>query len=419
MKGEERETLDIDFGICLNILKSKYLDIYEGAYAEMVYANKFNENSDLSMTYLGQTMMTKDTKIKAEESVPITGQGFASGKLLDGMECQILLDMGATKSYMSKSYYLQCKPLHALPKFSSNTQRIQVGNGQNVSVLFVIPVIIDIHGYRFEIFTLVSEIHDNVDLVMGMKNIFELEGMINSRDSCCSFLSRSIPFFPVTTVEIAPKTQKMIVIEAPFVEELSGMAIVKILDMKQQATNMIKLKFIRNKAVLKITNNTHETVTFGWTEMIGVVDLRSLDFYKIKQEILQEHLGKHYHFELADDVCNQYNRFVNLMRKEEENFEGKYPWLEDSDERKYMTDRETFDKYINLDSSCLTKIEKTQVRDLLYKYKDAFSLRDKIGLCPNIKIEIDITEKYPFFIRPFHASEEDKIILDKEMKCLC
>ena len=166
LKGEERETLDIDFGMYLDILKSKYLDVYEGIYAEMVYANKFNENSDLSTTYLGQTKMTRNTKIKAEEKFPITGQGFASGKLLDGTECPILLDMGATKSYMSKSYYLQCKTLYALPKFSSNTQRIQVGNGQYVSVLFVIPVIIDIHGHRFEIFTLVSEVHDNVDLVM-------------------------------------------------------------------------------------------------------------------------------------------------------------------------------------------------------------------------------------------------------------
>ena len=58
--------------------------------------------------------------------------------------------------------------------------RIQVGNGWYVSVLFVIPVIMDIHGHRFEIFTLGSEIHNNMDLVMGMKNIFELEGMIDS-----------------------------------------------------------------------------------------------------------------------------------------------------------------------------------------------------------------------------------------------
>ena len=179
LREEERETLDIDFGLYPDVLKSKYLDIYEGVYAEMVHANKFNENSDLSMTYLGQTKMTRDTKIKGEERFPITGQGFALGKLLDGMECQILLDTGATGSYMSKSYYLQCKTLHAVPKFSSNTQRIQVGNGQYVDVLFVIPVIIDIHGHRFEIFTLVSEIHENVNLVMGMKNIFKLEGVID------------------------------------------------------------------------------------------------------------------------------------------------------------------------------------------------------------------------------------------------
>ena len=53
LKGEERETLDIDFGMYPNILKPKYLDMYEGIYAEMVYANKFNENFDISTTYLG------------------------------------------------------------------------------------------------------------------------------------------------------------------------------------------------------------------------------------------------------------------------------------------------------------------------------------------------------------------------------
>ena len=107
------------------------------------------------------------------------------------------------------------------------------------------------------------------------------------------------------------------------------------------------------------------------------------------------------------------------MRKEEEKSEGKFPWLEDTDERKHMTDREILDKYINLDNSCLTKAEKEQVRDLLYQYKDAFSLRDETGLCPNIEIEIDVTDKSPFFIRPFHANEDDKVILDKEMKRLC
>ena len=101
-------------------------------------------------------------------------------------------------------------------------------------------------------------------------------------------------------VEIATKMQNVFIVEAPFIEELSGMAIVKILDMKEQTTNMIKVKFIRKKAVLRITNKTDETMTFGRTEMIGIVDLMSLGFYKIKQEVFQEHLGRHYHFELAD-----------------------------------------------------------------------------------------------------------------------
>ena len=84
-----------------------------------------------------------------------------------------------------------------------------------------------------------------------------------------------------------------------------------------------------------------------------------------------------------------------------------------------MTDKEILDKYIDLDSSCLTKWEKQKLRNLIYDYKDAFSLRDEIGTCPNIKVEIDITDNSPFFIKPLHTKEEDKTILDKEMKRLC
>ena len=91
------------------------------------------------------------------------------GKLLDSTGCQILLATGAGKPFMSKSYYLHYKSLHSLPKFASKTHGIQVGNGQYVSVLFVIPIIIGIWGHRFEIYMLVSEIHENVDIVIGIK----------------------------------------------------------------------------------------------------------------------------------------------------------------------------------------------------------------------------------------------------------
>ena len=96
-----------------------------------------------------------------------------------------------SKSFISKSFYIHPKSLHALPKFASKKQRIQVGNGQFVSVLFIIPVIIDVHGHRFEIYTSVSMIHENVDLVLGIKNVFKLEGVINSQDCCFKFLNIS------------------------------------------------------------------------------------------------------------------------------------------------------------------------------------------------------------------------------------
>ena len=73
-----------------------------------------------------------------------------------------------------------------------------------------------------------------------------------------------------------------------------------------------------------------------------------------------------------------------------------YPWLDDKDERNYMTDKEILVKYINLDNSCLTKAEKKDFRELIYKYKDAFNLRGEIGTCPNIEVEIDMTDKTPF-----------------------
>ena len=66
LKGEESETLDMDFGINPETLKSNYLDMYEGVHTEMIYTNRFDENSDLGTTYLGQTKMTREIKIKAE-----------------------------------------------------------------------------------------------------------------------------------------------------------------------------------------------------------------------------------------------------------------------------------------------------------------------------------------------------------------
>ena len=101
--------------------------------------------------------------------------------------------------------------------------------------------------------------------------------------------------------------------------------------------------------------------------MIGIVDLRSLGHYKIKQGILQQNLSKYYRFERAETLCEYFNKFINTLKIEREQMEPeeKYPWLNSTDNREYMTDQEILDKCINLDSSCLPKEEKKEIMEIL------------------------------------------------------
>ena len=230
-------------------------------------------------------------------------------------------------------------------------------------------------------------------------------------------LNRSGPIFPKERIILKLKEQKLVKIDAPFSDEISGLAIIKLLDKSTQSIMMLKDKFMRNAAILDVTNNSPEILILNQNESLGILDLRSLGYYKIKQGLLQQNLSRYYEFESAEKVCDQYNNLINTLKKEQSIDAGeKYPWFNDSDKRKHMTDREILEKYINLDNTCLTEREKKEVMDMLYQYKEAFSLRDEIGTCPYIEVGIDVTDKSPFFIRLYHVRWEEKKVIDKEMK---
>ena len=124
------------------------------------------------------------------------------------------------------------------------------------------------------------EIHENVDLVLGIKNIFELEGIINSGECCFNFLNRSVPFSPNECIILKSKEQKLIKVEAPFIDKISGLANIYVLDKNVQNTMMLKLKFTWKFVPLDITNSSLDTVIFDLKEMLGILDLRSLGYYK-------------------------------------------------------------------------------------------------------------------------------------------
>ena len=71
---QEEELLNADkkFGRSPEKLKAEYLDVYEGVYAKVISTDRFDEDMDLSTTYLGQVDMTRNTEVKADENFPIT-----------------------------------------------------------------------------------------------------------------------------------------------------------------------------------------------------------------------------------------------------------------------------------------------------------------------------------------------------------
>ena len=82
-----KEFRELDFGSTPLKLHEEYLDVYEGIQSEIVSATRFDENSDLSTMYFGRVDKGSNSKLRAEESFPISEHGYTSGKLLDGTEC--------------------------------------------------------------------------------------------------------------------------------------------------------------------------------------------------------------------------------------------------------------------------------------------------------------------------------------------
>ena len=100
-----------------------------------------DESADIATTYLGLENMSLDNTFNLEESFAFYANSQALANFQTDRVMDILLDSQACKGYMSKSFYLRNTHLHHILQFISNTRRIQVGNGQFVSALFIIPIV--------------------------------------------------------------------------------------------------------------------------------------------------------------------------------------------------------------------------------------------------------------------------------------
>ena len=127
----------------------------------------------------------------------------------------------------------------------------------------------------------------------------------------------------------------------------------------------------------------------------------------------KEHLDDYHKMSRA----NRDERYSKRSQNNQENTD-QYPWLAKDDPRRYQTDAEILYERIDLKDSALTRKEKAKLMKMILKYRDAFSLRDEIGECPNLVADIKVIDESPFFVRPFLLSETDKPFMDQQMERL-
>ena len=96
-------------------------------------------------------------------------------------------------------------------------------------------------------------------------------------------MNRSVPLYSEKEIILKPDEQKLVKVRAPFIDDISGLAIIKIIDGGTYSNLLIKLKFTCSKAVLDIKNAGKDTMILRLKEMIGIVDIRSLGYYKINR----------------------------------------------------------------------------------------------------------------------------------------
>ena len=416
---------------------------FEEVTCSLHYSHKFDDTNDVNTTYLGSYMAKDEPRtFPVDNHVPFDGRGMSKAYLSNGTPMKLFFDSGASRSYLSKRFYDSNPVLHDMPMFVTTCTGIRIGNGSIFPALFVIPILFMACGHTFEIFTIVAEIDDDMDLVFGFKNMVETEGMLNTRTGEYDFIGRSIPIFPQNDLDVLAGEKAYIKVKAPFCDKLSGMICAKFFSRDMVYT--LRVKFQDNQGVVQFKNGSNETVQLRKDKTVGILDLRSIGYFKVGYQKMVNMAEfsktfKMYHYKqikceaktenwpASDQYMKITGRYGNEKSRKTQESEKQselgrksdpYPWLAEDDPRRHQTDEEILYEKIDLSNCALSRKERTRLVKMLIKYRDAFSLRDEIGEHPNLKADIKVIDDSPFFVRPFPTSENDKPFMDDQMERL-
>ena len=169
---------------------------FESIEAKLTSAATYDESTDISTTYIGAVKEENKSPFQPDLEYSFNTQSFMTGTLPNGKEFRILIDTGATRSYLSKSFYDSSTYLHKFPKIKPKASHIFVGNGEWVPALFIILMCFSIENHAFKVYTIICPMA-NPDFIWGMKNVVETEGQLCTQSMKYKFLNRSPKIYPV------------------------------------------------------------------------------------------------------------------------------------------------------------------------------------------------------------------------------
>ena len=183
----------------------------------------------------------------------------------------------------------------------------------------------------------------------------------------------------------------------------------------------MRVKFQDIQGVVQFRNGSDEIAQLRKDKAVGILDLRSIGYFKVGYQKMvnmaeSSKTFKMYHYQQVKcktkTELDQYMRIIGKYSAEKSkrkvDKEDKigpdkkhdlYPWLAEDDPRRYQSDEEILYEKIDLSDSALSRKEKARLIKLIIKYREAFSLRDEIGECPNLEANIKVIDESPFFVK--------------------
>ena len=302
------------------------------------------------------------------------------------------------------------------------------------------------HEHVFEFIEYLADMSETFDFVIGQKSMYELEATVDYNNLAFTFLKRSLPVYAVDNFTVKPGKTKDIALELKDIhfkahgyKDFPKSGIAAVAKFKSASENQLVHTLIlhlsdNGRTTVQITNHSNECWKIKQGEMLGCLGMRSSGYFHVSRDTFQQIMKSSFkdncsflsetetseYFDLYHkdhkEVMNYVKSKVNQRLKQQQGNtqlvdrnehddndtiivpdreKDPYPWLDKDDPRRDMTDQEIFEKYIDLSDSDLNSAEKKSLYKVLMKYKEAFSLRDEIGLCPNMEIELELNDESP------------------------